>query len=195
MGGNNTCKACFTDCTATCKGCFKEADTNGGYSKKLLTDCCADPGLAAYSCLCPCLLQGQISQAQGRNCCSACVCTLGPALASYVPVVGMSCYISPIEHGVVEIGFTYIAPKVRGTGLNRGMKTLLLNHAFACGYRKVEFRVDTRNKRSMAAVLKLGAQQEGVLRKNRVTWTGYVRDTAVFGLLKEEWEQSHQEDN
>merc|ERR1711939_1097274 len=48
-------------------------DTNGGYSKKLLTDCCADPGLAFYSCLCPCLLQGQISQAQGRNCCSACV--------------------------------------------------------------------------------------------------------------------------
>jgi RimJ/RimL family protein N-acetyltransferase len=110
-------------------------------------------------------------------------------------VVGMSCYISPSEHGVVEIGFTYIAPKVRGTGLNRGMKTLMLNHAFACGYRKVEFRVDTRNKRSMAAVLKLGAQQEGVMRKNRVTWTGYVRDTAVFGLLKEEWEQSQKEDN
>ena len=94
MGGDNTCKACFTDCTATCKGCFREADTNGNYSKKLLTDCCADPGLAAYSCLCPCLLQGQISQAQGRNCCSACVCTLGPALASYVPVVGMCCYCS-----------------------------------------------------------------------------------------------------
>ena len=110
-------------------------------------------------------------------------------------VVGMSCYISPNEHGVVEIGSTYIAPKVRGTGLNRGMKTLMLNHAFACGYRKVEFRVDTRNKRSMAAVLKLGAQQEGVMRKNRVTWTGYVRDTAVFGLLKEEWEQSQKEDN
>ena len=103
-------------------------------------------------------------------------------------VVGMSCYINPNTEGVVEIGSTYIAPKVRGTGLNREMKTLMLNHAFACGYRKVEFRVDTRNKRSMAAVLKLGAQQEGVMHKNRVTWTGYVRDTAVYGLLKEEWE-------
>jgi RimJ/RimL family protein N-acetyltransferase len=51
----------------------------------------------------------------------------------------------------------------------------------------VEFRVDTRNTRSMAAVLKLGATQEGVLRKNRITWTGYERDTAVFGLLREEW--------
>ena len=94
MGGNNTCKACFADCSATCKGCFKEADTSGGYNKKLLTDCCADPGLAAYSCLCPCLLQGQISQAQGRNCCSACLCTIGPCIASYVPVVGQCCYCS-----------------------------------------------------------------------------------------------------
>ena len=94
MGGDNTCKACFADCTATCKGAFREADTNGGYSKKLLTDCCADPGLAFYSCLCPCLLQGQISQAQGRNCCSACVCTIGPCIASSVPVVGMCCYCS-----------------------------------------------------------------------------------------------------
>ena len=39
----------------------------------------------------------------------------------------------------------------------------------------------------MAAVLKLGATHEGTLRKNRITWTGYVRDTAVFGLLREEW--------
>ena len=94
MGGGNTCKACFTDCTATCKGCFKEADTNGNYSKKLFTDCCVDPGLAFYSCLCPCLLQGQISQAQGRNCCSACLCTLGPALAGYVPCGIYLCYCS-----------------------------------------------------------------------------------------------------
>ena len=94
MGGGNTCKACFTDCTATCKGCFKEADTNGNYLKKLFTDCCADPGLAFYSCLCPCLLQGQISQAQGRNCCSACLCTLGPALAGYVPCGIYLCYCS-----------------------------------------------------------------------------------------------------
>ena len=103
-------------------------------------------------------------------------------------VVGMTRFINPDEHGVVEIGGTYIAPSVRGTGFNGVMKKLLLDHAFACGYRKVEFRVDTRNTRSMAAVLKLGATQEGVLRKNRVTWTGYERDTAVFGLLREEWQ-------
>lgn len=102
-------------------------------------------------------------------------------------LVGMSSYINPDPWGVVEIGGTYIAPSVRGTGFNRAMKKLMIEHAFGCGYRKIEFRVDTRNERSMAAVLKLGAKQEGILRKNRITWTGYVRDTAVFGLLKDEW--------
>lgn len=102
-------------------------------------------------------------------------------------VVGMTNYINPDAWGVVEIGGTYIAPSVRGTNFNHTMKKLLIENAFDCGYRKIEFRVDTRNKRSMAAVLKLGAKQEGILRKNRVTWTGYVRDTAVFGLLEDEW--------
>lgn len=104
-------------------------------------------------------------------------------------VVGMTNFINPDQNGVVEIGGTYIAPSVRGIGFNDIMKKLLLNHAFANGFRKVEFRVDGRNKRSQAAVLKLGATHEGTLRKNRVTWTGYVRDTCVFGLLREEWQQ------
>ena len=104
-------------------------------------------------------------------------------------VVGMTNFINPDRHGVVEIGGTYIAPSVRGIGFNDIMKKLLLNHAFACGFRKVEFRVDGRNKRSQAAVLKLGATHEGTLRKNRTTWTGYHRDTCVFGLLKEEWQR------
>ena len=86
-------------------------------------------------------------------------------------VVGMTRFINPDEHGVVEIGGTYIAPSVRDTGFNAIMKTLLLDHAFDSSYRKVEF-ADTRNTRSMAAVLKLGATQEGVLRKNRIMWTG-----------------------
>ncbi len=105
-------------------------------------------------------------------------------------VVGMSSYIGPdAANHVVEIGGTYIAPGVRGTGYNGIMKTLMIDHAIACGFRRIEFRVDMRNKRSMAAVLKLGARHEGTLRKNRVTWTGHVRDTAVFGLLAEEWER------
>ena len=102
-------------------------------------------------------------------------------------VVGMTNFINPDHFGVVEIGGTYITPSVRGSGFNDVMKKLMIDHAFGCGFTRIEFRVDMRNKRSMAAVLKLGAQHEGTLRRNRITWTGYVRDTAVFGLLKEEW--------
>lgn len=102
-------------------------------------------------------------------------------------LVGMTNYINPDPFGVLEIGGTYIAPCVRGTGFNRRMKTLLIEHAFANGFTRIEFRVDTRNTRSMAAVTKLGAFHEGTLRRNRITWTGYVRDTAVFGLLREDW--------
>lgn len=103
-------------------------------------------------------------------------------------LVGMSNYINPDPvTKVTEIGGTYIAPSVRGSGFNDVMKKLMIDHAFACGFTRIEFRVDTRNSRSMAAVLKLGAKHEGTLRKNRITWTGYIRDTAVFGLLKEEW--------
>jgi N-acetyltransferase len=52
---------------------------------------------------------------------------------------------------------------------------------------RVQFRVDTRNLRSQAAVLKLGAVKEGVLRRDRLTWTGYIRDTAYFSILADEW--------
>ena len=47
--------------------------------------------------------------------------------------------------------------------------------------------VDSRNLRSQAAVLKLGAKPEGVLRKHKITWTGFVRDTAVFSVVDDEW--------
>lgn len=110
------------------------------------------------------------------------------AVVQHGRVVGMTNYINPdAANHVVEIGGTYIEPAVRGTGLNAVMKRLMIGQAFARGFTRIEWRVDTRNARSMAAVLKLGAAHEGTLRRNRVTWTGYVRDTAVFGLLREEW--------
>lgn len=103
-------------------------------------------------------------------------------------VVGMTSYIRPDpKFGVLEIGGTYLVPRVRGTGYNRTMKKLMIEHAFACGYERIDFRVDERNQRSQAAVLKLGATREGLLRRDRVTWTGHLRNTCVFGLLREEW--------
>jgi RimJ/RimL family protein N-acetyltransferase len=103
-------------------------------------------------------------------------------------LVGMSAYLRLDESAqTLEIGNTYIAPDQRGTGLNGRMKRLMIDHAFACGIRRIEFRVDARNGRSQAAVRKIGAQQEGLLRAERVTWNGHVRDTALFGLLERDW--------
>jgi RimJ/RimL family protein N-acetyltransferase len=87
----------------------------------------------------------------------------------------------------LEIGGTYYRPHFRGTGFNRRVKDMMLRRAFGCGIRRVEFRVDARNARSQAAMKKLGAVREGVLRADRITWTGHVRDTVLFSILKEEW--------
>lgn len=103
-------------------------------------------------------------------------------------IVGMTAWI---EHGQpgwsIEIGNSYIVPEVRGTGFNTRLKKLMLDHAFACGLERVGFKVDERNKRSQAAVLKLGAVREGVLRHERKTWTGHVRDTVSFSILRDDW--------
>lgn len=102
--------------------------------------------------------------------------------------VGASSYlrIEP-QHASVEIGGTYYRPDARGGAVNPASKRLLLGHAFACGARRVSFRVDATNARSRAAVLKLGATQEGVLRQDMQTWTGRIRDTVMFSILADEW--------
>ena len=103
-------------------------------------------------------------------------------------MVGMSSYLG-IDEGrqTLEIGSTYYRPKFRGTGFNRRIKDMMIERAFASGFRRIEFRVDRRNTRSQAAVTKLGAVREGVLRADRITWNGHVRDTVLFAILKDEW--------
>jgi RimJ/RimL family protein N-acetyltransferase len=103
-------------------------------------------------------------------------------------LAGMSSFLG-IDEGreVLEIGGTYYRPRFRGTGFNRRVKDMMLLRAFDCGMRRVEFRVDRRNARSQAAMKKLGAVREGVLRADRITWTGHVRDTVLFAILKDEW--------
>lgn len=103
-------------------------------------------------------------------------------------LAGMSSYLGIDDtRQVLEIGGTYYRPHLRGTGFNRRVKDMMLNRAFDCGIRRVEFRVDRRNERSQAAMKKLGAVREGILRADRITWTGHVRDTVLFSILKEEW--------
>ena len=103
-------------------------------------------------------------------------------------LAGMSSFIHVSEtRQTLEIGGTYYRPHLRGTGFNRRVKDMMLTRAFNCGIRRVEFRVDRRNDRSQAAMAKLGAVREGVLRADRITWTGHVRDTVLFAVLKDEW--------
>ncbi|MDP2214127.1 GNAT family N-acetyltransferase [Phenylobacterium sp.] len=102
--------------------------------------------------------------------------------------IGMTSYIAPDgANATVEIGGTYYHPDQRGGPVNPAAKRLMLEHAFESGARRVQLNVDAINLRSRAAVLKLGAVQEGILRHHRVVWTGRIRDTVVFSILAEEW--------
>jgi RimJ/RimL family protein N-acetyltransferase len=103
-------------------------------------------------------------------------------------LVGMTAFLNHVPaRQTVEIGNSYIIPSLRGTGINARVKRLLLDCAFGRGLRRVEFRVDNRNSRSKAAVAKLGANLDGIIRAERITWTGHVRDTALFSILSHEW--------
>lgn len=102
--------------------------------------------------------------------------------------VGISCYLNiDVAQDSCDIGGTYYRPDARGGIVNPAAKLLLLGHAFDNGARRVAFKVDAINARSRAAVSKLGAMQEGILRQDRVVWTGRVRDTVVFSVLRDEW--------
>ena len=103
-------------------------------------------------------------------------------------VVGMSSYYDTDDaKNSTAIGGTYFTPEVRGTGINGEVKRLMLGAAFGAGARRVEFHIDAINGRSRRAVEKIGAVFEGILRQDRVTWTGRVRDTCVYSILESEW--------
>ncbi len=103
-------------------------------------------------------------------------------------VVGLSTYIAidPANRSL-EIGTTYYRPEARGGMVNPATKRLLLEHAFAAGAGRVVFQVDAINARSRAAMTKLGAVEEGLMRNDKITWTGRVRSSVIFSILAEEW--------
>lgn len=87
-----------------------------------------------------------------------------------------------------QIGYTWYSATTWGTGLNEHCKFLLLSHAFeTIGFERVEFRADYRNKRSIAAMQKIGCTIEGVLRNHLPTSDGTRRDSIVLSMLKNEW--------
>ena len=91
-------------------------------------------------------------------------------------------------HHRVEIGWTWYAQRVQRTALNTEAKRLLLAHAFErMDCIAVEFRTHWHNHRSRAAIARLGAKQDGVLRNHMIMPDGGVRDTVVFSIIASEW--------
>jgi N-acetyltransferase len=87
-----------------------------------------------------------------------------------------------------EIGSTWIAPAWQRTAVNTEAKYLMLRHAFEvwkCV--RVELKTDALNEKSRAAILRLGAKEEGTLRRHVMTWTGRIRDSVYFSILDDEW--------
>jgi RimJ/RimL family protein N-acetyltransferase len=104
-------------------------------------------------------------------------------------IIGMTTYMN-IDRALprVEIGSTWNAASVHGTGTNPDSKLLLLTHAFetlACP--AVEFRTHWLNHQSREAIARLGAKQDGVLRAHQRMADGSLRDTVVFSIIASEW--------
>lgn len=103
--------------------------------------------------------------------------------------IGVTTYmeIRP-EHRGLEIGSTWIGRAYHATKVNPECKFLLLRHAFEqLQAIRVQLKTDLRNTQSQAAIAKLGALREGVLRKQIVMPDGYLRDTVMFSIIAEEW--------
>ncbi len=88
----------------------------------------------------------------------------------------------------VEIGWTWLAPELQRTGANTEAKYLMLRHAFeTLGCLRVELKTDALNARSRAAIARIGAREEGTLRRHMLTASGRVRDTVYYSVVDEEW--------
>ena len=93
-----------------------------------------------------------------------------------------------LKHMKLEIGGTWYATEHQRSGVNLECKYLLMRHAFETfGILRVQFKTDIRNARSRQSLEKLGATQEGVLRRSAIMPDGLIRDTAIYSILDTEW--------
>lgn len=100
-------------------------------------------------------------------------------------------YDMQLAYQTTQIGYTWYSKKCWGTKLNENCKHLLLEFAFdQMGLERVEFRADNNNKRSIAAMQKIGCTVEGVLRNHLPMPNGKRRDSIVLSILKEQWDAS-----
>lgn len=103
-------------------------------------------------------------------------------------VVGQSCYLNIRNRDAgVEIGSTWYVPAAQRTAVNPTCKLLLLDNAFGQGAERVELKTDALNQASRGAMLKMGAQFEGIHRRHMRRPDGSWRDTAWYSVIREDW--------
>lgn len=104
-------------------------------------------------------------------------------------VIGVTTYLNIVqEHKRLDVGYTWIAGSFQGTSVNVEAKYLLLSRAFEeLGVNRVELRTHFYNRRSRAAIEKLGAKLDGILRKHTILPNGTTRDTCVYSLIDDDW--------
>lgn len=109
----------------------------------------------------------------------------GPDAGTIVGTSSLADFDLALEHA--HIGWTAWDPRVWATGVNPEAKLLMLAAAFEHGFGRVKLQADARNERSRAAIVKLGATFEGIVRRDRPRADGSWRDTAVYSILADEW--------
>ena len=104
-------------------------------------------------------------------------------------IVGMTRLLNiSAENRSLEIGWTWYSSAVWRTRVNTECKYLLLSYCFErLHMSRVQFKVDNRNTRSNQAVLRIGGTKEGILRKDRILYNGFIRDSVVYSILDDEW--------
>lgn len=88
----------------------------------------------------------------------------------------------------LEIGWTWLTPKMQRTGVNTECKYLLLRHAFeSLSMIRVQFKTDSRNLKSQQAIERIGGKREGVLRNHMILPNGYIRHSVYYSIIESEW--------
>lgn len=133
--------------------------------------------------------QGQYDgRGNGRLAYAVRLAATGPLGDAGALVGTSSLWEADLANEKIHLGSTLYGSRWWGTVVNPEAKLLLLGHCFDdCGYGRVKIQTDALNTRSQAAIAKLGATREGVLRRDVKREDGTFRDTVVFSILREEW--------
>jgi RimJ/RimL family protein N-acetyltransferase len=104
-------------------------------------------------------------------------------------LAGTSSYLDiRVDHGGLEIGFTWYGKAFQRTHVNTAAKLALFEHAFEIlEANRVQLQTDARNDASRKAIARLGATEEGILRQHKIYPDGFVRDSVMFSVTKAEW--------